>query len=624
MSTEQRLVPVAGERPAPSAEAARLRVRALLDEVSRLDAGIEELSRGLDDFARRWESEVGPALAELSEAEGLVRRLQRIEDEIGRLGALLREAGEEARPSRPARRRGRGGRPSGARGDAGGAREETEEGQDDAQGPAAGEPAPEIAAAEVLLKRLWRRLARVLHPDLAGSEADRGRLTGLMARANAAYEAGDLAALELLAERIGAGEDPEVPDEAARLAHLARREAALAEVRRSLRAEEARLRQSATARLRGEAEARAGAGGDLRAETRAAAVADAAAARQDALARLARIYQAAGALARQRRKAMDRIRRRGPTGALRPFDPVAESPLVRQGLRLVEARRAGPAARELARWLEEKAHAEVPWEAALTLLAFVGEAAGTPPDAMASAGALAATWAAVVEGWDAPDLPRALARLPRHLALGMRARGKELDFGAQLASPELGPGVRLALGRERVTALLSRVLAALGPVLPCRGCGEEERRALHLLRLRGLDEVHGLVCPGCGSVLRSYWQYGEPGGLEALAPLALEAGLVAEVSLRFAGAPLALQLLPAERQALTGTALRERLAAVLFAPYRIEVEARHLRLRSKAGEVGPRQRVPAGRLVLGLHAAGLGEAEALELLRSRIERRFRE
>lgn len=623
MSTERRLVAVTAERAAPQADAAHDRVRALLDEVSRLDAEVEEQSRGLDHFARRWEHEAGPALRELAAAEGLVRRLQRIEDELGRLSAALR-GGAEPGPVRPARRPRRKAPASAAAWEA---RVDAADEADEAEGPeeaAAGAPAlPEIAAADLLLKRLWRRLARVLHPDLAGGDADRQRLTGLMARANAAYEAGDLAGLELLAERVGAGEDPEAPDEAARLAHLARREAALLQVRESLRAERDRLLATDTARLLAQAEARRGAGGDLPAETRQAAAADAEAARHDALERLGRIFDAARELARQRRMTMDRIQRRGPTGTLRPFDPVAESPLVRQGMRLVEARRAGPAARELSRWLEERALAEPPWEAALTLLAYLGEAAGTPPPSLASAEGLAAAWAAATEGWGGPDLARALAHLPRPVSLGLRIRGKELPFGVGLASPDLGPGVRLALGREPVRALLRRVLGALGPPLTCSAC-RAERRAIHLLRLRGPDEVHGLVCPACGCVLRSYWQYGESGGLEALAPLALEAGLVAEIPLRFAGTPLALQLLPEERRELDGAGLRERLVAVLFAPYRIEVTAKQLRLRARGREVGPRHAVPPGRLGVTLAPGTLREAEVLDLLRSRIERRFRE
>src|SRR5207237_4915957 len=55
------------------------------------------------------------------------------------------------------------------------------------------------------LKRLFRRLARVLHPDLAQSDAERVRLHHLMAEVNAAYERGDRTALEVMAEKVGAG-----------------------------------------------------------------------------------------------------------------------------------------------------------------------------------------------------------------------------------------------------------------------------------------------------------------------------------------------------------------------------------------------------------------------------------
>lgn len=318
---------------------------------------------------------------------------------------------------------------------------------------------------------------------------------------------------------------------------------------------------------------------------------------------------------------MDRLARRGPTGALRPFDPLAESPLVRRGALLLETSRAGPAARDLARRLEELSAAEPPWEAALTLLAFLSEAAGTPPESLMSAEGLAAVWKEA--GGEAPDLARALSRLPRHLALGMRAAARELPFGIHLAAPELAAGVKLALGSQRVREVARRVLAALGPAMRCRRC-RRARRALHLLRLRGPDEVHGLVCPACGEILRSYWSYGEPGGLEALAPVALETGLVAEVALRFAGAPLALELLPAERARLTGGALRQRIADLLFAPYRIDVEPGRLRILAGRRELGARERVPEARLSATLAGAGTSDAEALELVRSRVERRFRE
>lgn len=49
-------------------------------------------------------------------------------------------------------------------------------------------------------KRLFRQLARLIHPDLAGDPQERERRTNLMVAANDAYEQGDLAALERLLE----------------------------------------------------------------------------------------------------------------------------------------------------------------------------------------------------------------------------------------------------------------------------------------------------------------------------------------------------------------------------------------------------------------------------------------
>ncbi|HZC99264.1 MAG TPA: hypothetical protein VFA46_03460 [Actinomycetes bacterium] len=61
------------------------------------------------------------------------------------------------------------------------------------------EPEPEfrrIVSAEA--KRLFRSLARLIHPDLAGDPAERERRTNLMVAANHAYEQGDLETLRHL------------------------------------------------------------------------------------------------------------------------------------------------------------------------------------------------------------------------------------------------------------------------------------------------------------------------------------------------------------------------------------------------------------------------------------------
>jgi hypothetical protein len=67
-----------------------------------------------------------------------------------------------------------------------------------------GEREPEKEAERVVVgddaKRLFRQLARLIHPDLAGDPEERERRTNLMVAANDAYEQGDVAALERLLE----------------------------------------------------------------------------------------------------------------------------------------------------------------------------------------------------------------------------------------------------------------------------------------------------------------------------------------------------------------------------------------------------------------------------------------
>ncbi|HET9555377.1 MAG TPA: molecular chaperone DnaJ, partial [Anaeromyxobacteraceae bacterium] len=265
-------------------------------------------------------------------------------------------------------------------------------------------------------------------------------------------------------------------------------------------------------------------------------------------------------------------------------------------------------------------------EAGLTLLAFLAEAAGErPPPAIADAAGLAARWDLVRQGWDgAPDLAGALARLPPHLAVGARAGREEVVAGLQLADGALAAGARIALERDGVAALARRVLAALGPAERCAAC-REEVLGRHLLRTRGLDERHGIACPRCGAILRSYWRYGEPEGLEALAPLALELGLVAEQPVALGDATLGFQLLPEEHAALTAAGLAGRFAELYLAPCEVALPEGALTVEGRGGHLGPRARVAgAGRLAFRLgEAAGTTEDGLVELLRARIERRFR-
>ena len=617
------LVPGPSPREAGLSDA-EARLRETVAEVTRLDAEIEALSEALAEFSRRWERATGDAFAELTAAERLAGRLQRLEDGLEQLAALLRAGDLPRRPRRRRRRPFPGGD----------ARRDAPQGfghdRDDEAGASGASPRPDDEGAEVLpeevqLKRLYRRLARVLHPDLARDDAERARLGDLMARVNVAYAKADLAALEIMADRVGAGEPPGELTPEERRAHLERRIATLLRIAASLARERARLDRSDTARLRAEALGREAEGRDFVEETRGEVREEADAAYADALQRLARLGKAARDLSRARSTAMDRIVKRGPTGARRAFDPLEEAEIVRAGAARLERQRATPAARELARALEARVQ-EAPWEVALGLLAFFAEdSGGRPPDALATADGWTARWDRVREAWpEAPDLARACARLPRHLAVGARAQGDGVVAGVQLADAALVAGVRIALERAAVADVAREVLAALGPEERCSGCGADGP-AVHLLRTRGLDELNGLACPACGAILRSYWRYGESDGLEALAPHALRLGLVAEATAQLAGTAIGFQMLPEEREKLTANRLRRRFAELYLAPYEVDLPADAIGVARGKEPLAPGARIgPEGRLRFAIReGSGTTEEELLEVLRSRIERRFR-
>ena len=449
-----------------------------------------------------------------------------------------------------------------------------------------------------------------------------------MARVNAAYEAGDLATLELMSERLGAGElDGEVsPAERARAPRRSAT-AALERIGAALGRERERLLRSDTARLLAESRRRAQAGEDLVEETRAELAEEARAAYADALLRLGRVGTAARALARARTAVMTtKIVRRGPTGARRAFDPLAEGGLVRMGAARLERQRATPAARELARRLEDAAEA-APEEAALTLLAFFAEeAGGRAPDAIARPEGWSATWERLRATLpDAPELPRLLARLPRHLVLGARAHGR----GDRRGCPARRAGAR-RWRTDRARARAGRGARARG-ARGARAGGalcrlRRARPARHLLRTRGLDERHGVACAGCGAILRSYWRYGESDGLEALAPHALRLGLVAEATVQLAGTAVGFQMLPAERERLTAGGLLRRFADLYLAPYEVALPPEVTSISAARGGRLPAAASlpPRARLHLAVEPSAAMTAEALlDLLRHRIERRFR-
>jgi hypothetical protein len=113
-------------------------------------------------------------------------------------------------------------------------------------------------------KRLFRQLARIIHPDLAADPAERERRTNLMVAANLAYEQGDVVALEkLLADWE---RSPEAVTGAGALAELERTVRRIAQVHAHIEAideELAELEASAMGWLRRRTEKAAREGWDL-------------------------------------------------------------------------------------------------------------------------------------------------------------------------------------------------------------------------------------------------------------------------------------------------------------------------------------------------------------------------
>ena len=113
-------------------------------------------------------------------------------------------------------------------------------------------------------KRLFRQLARLIHPDLAGDPEERERRTNLMVAANDAYEQGDVAALErMLADWHASPEAVTGSGAAAELERTLRRIAQVEASIKRIDEELAELEASAMGWLRRRVEKAAREGWDL-------------------------------------------------------------------------------------------------------------------------------------------------------------------------------------------------------------------------------------------------------------------------------------------------------------------------------------------------------------------------
>lgn len=219
----------------PDADAARL--AALETRLVEREAAVNALRADLQQLQRRYLSEIGTLYADLAGIE-----TELVEAEI-RAGLRLPPGEADQIDDRDAA----GSSDAGAAAEAAGC-----DGQ---------------AAPSDLLKRVFRDLARTIHPDLAMDDAARLRRHSLMAEANRAYAERDADRLLLIRRRWE--QSPEsVPDDDpdAPRRRTARRMAGIEEKLAAIDVEFVELRNSAIARLHNKIEETRRQGWDLFAE----------------------------------------------------------------------------------------------------------------------------------------------------------------------------------------------------------------------------------------------------------------------------------------------------------------------------------------------------------------------
>jgi hypothetical protein len=207
-------------------------IRATLAE---LELELVDLRSQLAAFEGRYLRQVGTLYAELDEWKARISELQAQFDPSPISQAEAEEAREQARQTYEH-----------SHGEASETRDFT--------------PSPD-------LKRLFRDVAKRIHPDFAKDSADLERRTRLMAEANRAYEAGDAEALQRIFDEYQDGADAvEGEGIGVELIRIIRQISAAKSRVAAIEQELAALRQSEIALLKKQAEEREQAGGDLLAE----------------------------------------------------------------------------------------------------------------------------------------------------------------------------------------------------------------------------------------------------------------------------------------------------------------------------------------------------------------------
>jgi hypothetical protein len=581
--------------------ALKAEAESLRDAVAVLDLDIETLRTTLSVFDARAHAALQELHARHQRVAGVVRHLERWVELLE--GAPRTDVARQAR------------RLDGRR-----ARQLKVEAEEAPSEESAEAPAAEgDTAAE--LKSLYRRLARRHHPDLAHDEAAQCLAAELMVRINALYRAGDLAGLSLLADQaLGAEPAEEGLTLEREVALLEARCARFREVLEGLEAELSALQGCPTAKLWQDVTARETEGVDGFAELRS-----------ELGARTASAYEDVGAATRTLEEAVRRYNKSAPalaTSGARGvglFDARQRQPLVRWTLEGLKALRASAEVRRRTEWLVAEA-AEHPVVARLVLFTYAAELVPQGLETLSTLEGLRLRFEAASEGRGG-RLEEALVDAAALLELGVRRAGPRLvQTGLRFRDAALAEAVPLALKSHALRTDFRRVLATLGERTQCPACSLDVF-AVPLYRLRGLDDLHALVCPACGHGLKSYWMPKGQDVQSVLNDAFLDLELLTEWTFRLGRASVSTQLLPAQLETLHVAQLKHRFVEDVLLRHSVDVAERQVRLL-QSGKPVPERRSLAdcqGRSfqVAFVKGTKLSVAEALEQVRFRIRTRFR-
>jgi hypothetical protein len=464
---------------------------------------------------------------------------------------------------------------------------------------------------------MYRRLARRLHPDRAANEEDRTRRGRLMIRLNAAFAAEDRVRLELMVTEIEHGEGVTLDDPARSEAHMERRLLELATLSEKLERELRRTKAAAAYRRLQEARAREEAGQDYFREVGERTTLQARAVRATFAARGARIEEAAKALnARFASEARAPGKASPDLSALEPPLPYRLA-VTAAGSFTDDADVSGAKLRRLAR--------EAPWKAAWVMAAIFAEIAGRPPSGLATFAAWSSWHEALRVGKrGVPAFEEALAELPPLLEVGCRLHHDGVRFGVMLRDPDGTLFDPEALAGAPCGQIAADLLTSLAPRAQCAAC-ERVVPLVHVHRLRDVDPLHALVCSRCGEVAEKYRAVGRSEGFEALAPYAVTAGLVEELTVSFGGASFRLGLLKKERSRLTSDRLAQIFFDAALGTDMAGVGKRGLSVSAGGRVLARAEEVPrAGKLEVFLRGKGPPEKDAVAAMRLRHRKRFRQ